>query len=92
MDLPTLIDRDGYFISSSTYGLLSHMTDKYSAKDLSIEVAAANIATWGGDYWKISDAGWSFVLNEEQIISDCPIDGAISVRVDCGFGGYRWFV
>ena len=30
--------------------------------------------------------------NEEQIISDCPIDGAISARVDCGFGGYRWFV
>ena len=31
-------------------------------------------------------------LNEEQIISSCPIDGAISVRVDGGFGSYRWFV
>ena len=31
-------------------------------------------------------------LNEEQIISGCPIDGAISVRVDGGFGSYRWFV
>ena len=30
--------------------------------------------------------------NEEQIISGCPIDGAISVRVVCGFGSYRWFV
>ena len=30
--------------------------------------------------------------NEEQIISGCPIDGAISVRVDGGFGSYRWFV
>ena len=29
--------------------------------------------------------------NEEQIISGCPIDGAISVRVDCGFGSYRWW-
>ena len=27
--------------------------------------------------------------NEEQIISGCPIDGAISVRVDGGFGSYR---
>ena len=31
-------------------------------------------------------------MNEEQIISGCPKDGAISVRVDCGFGSYRWFV
>ena len=31
-------------------------------------------------------------LNEEQIISGCPIDGAISVRVDSRFGSYRWFV
>ena len=30
--------------------------------------------------------------NEEQIISRCSIDGAISVRVDGGFGSYRWFV
>ena len=30
--------------------------------------------------------------NEEQIISGCPIDGAISVWVDGGFGSYRWFV
>ena len=30
--------------------------------------------------------------NEEQIISGCPIDGAISARVDGGFGSYRWFV
>ena len=30
--------------------------------------------------------------NEEQIISGCPIDGAISVRVDSRFGSYRWFV
>ena len=30
--------------------------------------------------------------NEEQIISGCPIDGAISVRVDRRFGSYRWFV
>ena len=30
--------------------------------------------------------------NDEQIISGCPIDGAISVRVDGGFGSYRWFV
>ena len=30
--------------------------------------------------------------NEEQIISGCPIDGAISVQVDDGFGSYRWFV
>ena len=30
--------------------------------------------------------------NEEQIISGCPIDGAISVRVDGVFGSYRWFV
>ena len=29
---------------------------------------------------------------EEQIISGCPIDGAISVRVDSRFGSYRWFV
>ena len=28
----------------------------------------------------------------EQIISGCPIDGAISVRVYGGFGSYRWFV
>ena len=33
--------------------------------------------------------GWN---NEEQIIYGCPIDGAISVRVDCGFRSYRWFV
>ena len=32
------------------------------------------------------------VNNEEQIISGCPIDGAISVRVDSRFGSYRWFV
>ena len=32
------------------------------------------------------------INNEEQIIYGCPIDGAISVRVDCGFGSYRWFV
>ena len=31
-------------------------------------------------------------VNEEQIISGCPIDGPISVRVDAGFGSYRWFV
>ena len=31
-------------------------------------------------------------VNEEQIISGCPIDGAISVRVDSRFGSYRWFV
>ena len=30
--------------------------------------------------------------NEEQLISGCPIDGAISVRVDSRFGSYRWFV
>ena len=30
--------------------------------------------------------------NEEQIISGCPIDGAIWIRVDGGFGHYRWFV
>ena len=30
--------------------------------------------------------------NEEQKISGCLIDGAISVRVDGGFGSYRWFV
>ena len=35
---------------------------------------------------------FSYFYNEEQIISDCPIDGAISVRVDGGFGSYRWFV
>ena len=29
--------------------------------------------------------------NEEHVISGCPIDGAISVRVDGGFGRYRWF-
>ena len=34
--------------------------------------------------------GWH--SNKEQIISGCPIDGAISVLVDCGFGSYRWFV
>ena len=33
-----------------------------------------------------------FHSNEEQIISGCPIDGAISVWLDCGFGSYRWFV
>ena len=33
-----------------------------------------------------------FESNEEQIISGFTIDGAISVRVDCGFGSYRWFV
>ena len=32
------------------------------------------------------------IFNEEQIISRCSIDGAISVRVDGGFGSYRWFV
>ena len=31
-------------------------------------------------------------FNEEQIISGCPIDGAISVQVDGGFGSFRWFV
>ena len=31
-------------------------------------------------------------INEEQIISGYPIDGAISVRVDGGFGSNRWFV
>ena len=31
-------------------------------------------------------------VNEEQIIPGCPIDGANSVRVDSGFGSYRWFV
>ena len=30
--------------------------------------------------------------NEEQMISGCPIDGAISVRVDGEFGSYRLFV
>ena len=30
--------------------------------------------------------------NEGLIISGCPIDGAISVRVDSRFGSYRWFV
>ena len=25
-----------------------------------------------------------FLHNDEQMISGCPIDGAISVRVDCG--------
>ena len=30
--------------------------------------------------------------NEEQIISGCLIDGAISVPVDGGLGRYRWFV
>ena len=34
----------------------------------------------------------SFSRNEEQIISGCPIDGAISVRMDSRFGSYRWFV
>ena len=34
----------------------------------------------------------SFSNNEEQIISGCPIDGAISVRVDSRFGSYRSFV
>ena len=29
------------------------------------------------------------LFNEEQIISGCPIDGAISVWVDGGFGSYR---
>ena len=33
-----------------------------------------------------------YLDNEEQIKSGCPIDGAISVRVDGGFGSYRWFV
>ena len=33
-----------------------------------------------------------YQYNEEPIISGCPIDGAISVRVDGGFGSYRWFV
>ena len=32
------------------------------------------------------------MLNEEQIISGCSIDGANSVRVDSCFGSYRWFV
>ena len=35
---------------------------------------------------------YSLFHNEEQIISGCPIDGAISVRVDGGFGSYQWFV
>ena len=35
---------------------------------------------------------WQYFVNEEQIISGCPIDGAISVPVDDGFGSYRWFV
>ena len=40
-------------------------------------------------YFKV----WVLTIdNEEQIISGCPIDGAISVRVDCWFGSYRWFV
>ena len=39
---------------------------------------------------KFTYLGLCFI--EEQIISGCPIDGAISVRVDCGFGSYRWFV
>ena len=30
--------------------------------------------------------------NEEQIISCCPIDGAISVWVDSRYGSYRSFV
>ena len=33
-----------------------------------------------------------FWINEEQIKSSCPINGAISVRVDSRFGSYRWFV
>ena len=32
------------------------------------------------------------IFNEQQIISGCPIDGAISVRGDSRFGSYRWFV
>ena len=40
----------------------------------------------------ISLSGRKLFANEEQIISRCSIDGAISVRVDGGFGSYRWFV
>ena len=39
------------------------------------------------DRWRVGGARRRH--NEEQIISGCPIDGAISVRVDCGFGSYR---
>ena len=31
-------------------------------------------------------------VEQEQIKSGCPIDGAISVRLNGGFGSYRWFV
>ena len=34
----------------------------------------------------------TYAVNEEQLISGCPIDGTISVRVDGGFESYRWFV
>ena len=42
------------------------------------------------DTFNVPDDCFSF--NKEQIISGCAIDGASSVRVDCGFGSYRWFV
>ena len=32
------------------------------------------------------------IINEEQIISSCPIDGTILVQVDSRFRSYRWFV
>ena len=44
------------------------------------------------NFWVILDFYMKVCNNEEQIISGCPIDGAISVRVDGAFGSYRWFV
>ena len=41
---------------------------------------------------RLHGAEESVLSNEEQIISSCPIDGAILVRVDGSFGSYRWFV
>ena len=45
-----------------------------------------------GSTMKGQSATFTSMHNEEQIISGCPIDDAISVRVDGGFGSYRWFV
>ena len=40
------------------------------------------IDTWSKKFTDINMAFWFYYYNEEQIISGCPIDGAISVRVD----------
>ena len=53
------------------------------------------LLTDASDPWmkKNLNAGIAYEkCNEERKISGCPIDGAISVRVDSRFGSYQWFV